>query len=344
VVLNKTALGVITASPTQIVASLANVASIGNVPGDYLLVVSRAGTLLGLPFIVTVGAVGPQGPQGSAGATGATGPQGPIGPTGATGAMGPQGPIGATGATGAMGPQGPIGATGAMGPQGPIGATGATGPQGAQGPQGPQGPMGPQGPTGVQDLFGTNTSVATAGTGRQCTLGEIILNAGTVANGIRAAGQLLLISENIELFSLLGTLYGGDGTTAFAVPDLRGVAPNGLTYSICAVGIFPRTPALVVSPPFVHFPSTDRFVSSKSVVLNVTNNGGIVLSGLRASLQGDDFEIGEDLCTGTFLTEGKTCTIHVQFRPVNIGFRFGFLILSSDSVPSVSVSLTGTGR
>lgn len=38
-------------------------------------------------------------------------------------------------------------------------------------------------------------------------------------------GQLLLISDNDALFSLLGTIYGGNGTTTFALPDLRGRLP-----------------------------------------------------------------------------------------------------------------------
>jgi microcystin-dependent protein len=38
-------------------------------------------------------------------------------------------------------------------------------------------------------------------------------------------GQLLPISQNQALFSLLGTLYGGDGSTNFALPDLRGRVP-----------------------------------------------------------------------------------------------------------------------
>lgn len=39
---------------------------------------------------------------------------------------------------------------------------------------------------------------------------------------VDADGQLLKISENEALFSLLGTIYGGDGRTTFALPDLRG--------------------------------------------------------------------------------------------------------------------------
>jgi microcystin-dependent protein len=40
-----------------------------------------------------------------------------------------------------------------------------------------------------------------------------------------ASGQLLPIAQNTALFALLGTIYGGDGQTTFALPDLRGRVP-----------------------------------------------------------------------------------------------------------------------
>lgn len=40
-----------------------------------------------------------------------------------------------------------------------------------------------------------------------------------------ANGQLLPISQNQALFSLLGTTYGGNGTTTFALPNLQGASP-----------------------------------------------------------------------------------------------------------------------
>src|SRR3954452_15751066 len=49
-------------------------------------------------------------------------------------------------------------------------------------------------------------------------------------------GQLLPISQNTALFSLLGTQYGGDGNNTFALPNLQGAAPlmagqgDGLTW------------------------------------------------------------------------------------------------------------------
>jgi len=88
-------------------------------------------------------------------------------------------------------------------------------------------------------LFGTNTSAGVEGTGATCTLGEVSLYAGAVVNGIPAEGQLLPISGFQALFALLGNKFGGDGVSTFALPDLRGVAPNGLTYAICTQGVFP---------------------------------------------------------------------------------------------------------
>lgn len=45
------------------------------------------------------------------------------------------------------------------------------------------------------------------------------------AGWVMCNGQFLPISQNAALFSLLGTTYGGNGTTNFALPDLRGRIP-----------------------------------------------------------------------------------------------------------------------
>ncbi len=60
-------------------------------------------------------------------------------------------------------------------------------------------------------------------------LGEVRLFAGNFAPRTWAYcdGQLLSISQNTALFSILGTTYGGDGRTTFALPDLRGRVPVG---------------------------------------------------------------------------------------------------------------------
>jgi hypothetical protein len=187
------------------------------------------------------GPAGPKGDTGAPGPTGATGPKGDTGATGATGPAGATGPKGDPGATGATGPTGPIGPGGPPGPKGDTGATGATGPAG---PTGPTGPAGPAGPDVFADTFvnrfGNQTGTAAAGRGTECTLGEMILTASpSVANGVPANGQLLAISQNTALFSLLGTTYGGNGVTTFALPDMRPETPNNMTYSICTEGVFP---------------------------------------------------------------------------------------------------------
>jgi len=60
-------------------------------------------------------------------------------------------------------------------------------------------------------------------------LGEIMLYSGSlIPNGWALAhGQLLPIAQNQALFALLGTQFGGDGRTTFALPDFRGVTAIG---------------------------------------------------------------------------------------------------------------------
>src|SRR5207253_1784577 len=66
-------------------------------------------------------------------------------------------------------------------------------------------------------------------------VGEIRMFAGNFAPAgwMFCEGQLLPISENQTLFNLIGTTYGGDGQSTFALPDLRGRVPihfgNGFT-------------------------------------------------------------------------------------------------------------------
>ena len=66
-------------------------------------------------------------------------------------------------------------------------------------------------------------------------VGEIRMFAGNFAPAgwVFCDGSLLPISEYETLFALIGTTYGGDGQSTFAVPDLRGRLPihqgNGFT-------------------------------------------------------------------------------------------------------------------
>ncbi len=76
-------------------------------------------------------------------------------------------------------------------------------------------------------LFGMGLSPRPANAGMDPFIGEITMFAGNFAprGWAFCNGQLLPIASNAALFSILGTTYGGDGRTTFALPDLRGRAP-----------------------------------------------------------------------------------------------------------------------
>ena len=187
---------------------------------------------------------------------------GPQGPPGDEGPIGPEGPKGDKGDMGDQGIQGLTGADGATGPEGPKGNKGDMGDQGSQGPKGDKGDPGTLPDTAaINDLItydGTNwvaknLSISASSTGGSQSvnnmqpylalnyvialqgvfpsrnavdpfIGEIMLVGFNFAPRSWAScdGQLLPISQNAALFSLLGTIYGGDGRTTFALPDLRG--------------------------------------------------------------------------------------------------------------------------
>jgi len=72
-------------------------------------------------------------------------------------------------------------------------------------------------------------------------IGEIRIFAGNYAPAgwMFCEGQLLSISENEALFTLIGTVYGGDGESTFALPDLRGRVPIGTSsgnYNLGQIG------------------------------------------------------------------------------------------------------------
>ena len=93
-------------------------------------------------------------------------------------------------------------------------------------------------------------------------LGQIILFAGNFAprGWALCEGQLLSINQNQALFSLFGTIYGGDGRTTFQLPDLRGRSPvsegNGpglSSYALGQKGGFERnTITMQQMPPHSH--------------------------------------------------------------------------------------------
>lgn len=118
-------------------------------------------------------------------------------------------------------------------------------------------------------------------------VGEIRIFAGNFAPAgwMFCDGQLLPISENETLFQLIGTTYGGDGESTFALPDLRGRLPlhQGSGFILAETGgaeditltvsqIPSHTHALFASTGFGQETSPEGNVMSRSPVVDAYQN------------------------------------------------------------------------
>jgi microcystin-dependent protein len=155
--------------------------------------------------------------------------------------------------------EGPAGLQGLPGTNGVDGTDGTDGADGEQGIQGVQGPAGGEVPlstdasggsgvqTNMQPNLVLNCIIALRGDypardGAETSspfVGEIKWFGGNYAPAGFAFcdGQLLTVSSNTALFSILGTTYGGDGRTTFALPDARGRA---ILHAGSGPGLTPR--------------------------------------------------------------------------------------------------------
>jgi microcystin-dependent protein len=82
--------------------------------------------------------------------------------------------------------------------------------------------------SGITDAINTNATPILGDTlMAEVYLGQIMVTGfGFPQRGFAACnGQLMPINQNAALFSLLGTMYGGDGRTTFALPNLQGTTP-----------------------------------------------------------------------------------------------------------------------
>jgi microcystin-dependent protein len=108
-------------------------------------------------------------------------------------------------------------------------------------------------------------------------VGEIRIFAGNFAPAgwMFCEGQLLPISENETLFQLLGTTYGGDGESTFALPDLRGRIPlhQGSGFILAETGGVEQV-TLTVS----QIPSHSHALLASNAVGGQTNPAGALVS------------------------------------------------------------------
>jgi len=105
-------------------------------------------------------------------------------------------------------------------------------------------------------------------------------------------GQLLAIAQNQALFSLLGTTYGGDGRTTFALPDLRGRVPMhagsgpGLTPRSLGQKSGSETVTLTVNEMPAHNHTATGTIKAKNGQPDESNPGGQVPATLSNGTEG----------------------------------------------------------
>lgn len=123
-------------------------------------------------------------------------------------------------------------------------------------------------------------------------IGDIMMFGGNFCprNWTDASGQLLAINSNTALFSLYGTIYGGDGRTTFALPDLRSRVPIGAG---TGPGLTPRS--LGSRSGLERFSVTasnlaHTHTATTESTLHATSTGGTVNTpaGLKLSDDGND--------------------------------------------------------
>jgi microcystin-dependent protein len=90
-------------------------------------------------------------------------------------------------------------------------------------------------------------------------------------------GQLLAINQNQALFSLLGTTYGGNGQTTFALPNLQGRIPNGFgaNYTLGELGgVSSVTVNIPELPAHNHIWNANNTLGSSGIDANNVLGGG----------------------------------------------------------------------
>ena len=126
-------------------------------------------------------------------------------------------------------------------------------------------------------------------------VGEIRMFAGNFAprGWAFCDGQLLAVSQNDALFSLLGTIYGGDGRTTFGLPDLRGRVP---IHAGSGPGLSPRrlgakAGAEKVTLTVNQMPSHGHALQSSGEFADQSNpQGRVPARGAASGLWAEDFE------------------------------------------------------
>jgi microcystin-dependent protein len=135
-------------------------------------------------------------------------------------------------------------------------------------------------------------------------------------------GQLVPIAQNTALFSLLGTYYGGDGKTTFALPNLQGRVPLhqgvGVGSTSYSVGQLGGSPEIALTKN--QMPAHNHLVRAYDGNATVTNPAGAVLAQTTTPSyvpagSGSLVSLGHGTLTDT--GEGQTVSLLQPFLVLN---------------------------
>ena len=149
-------------------------------------------------------------------------------------------------------------------------------------------------------------------------LGEIRFFAGNFAPRSWAfcEGQLLPISQNSALFSILGTIYGGDGRTTFALPDMRGRvaigAGNGPGLSDRREGAKGGSETNTLTT--AQMPSHNH---SHTFHANTVANSADAQNNFPATINGRSSNAGQTFFTSAYSTASPTVNMNSNMMAVN---------------------------
>jgi len=161
-------------------------------------------------------------------------------------------------------------------------------------------------------------------------------------NWTQCAGQVLAISDNTALYSLISTYYGGDGRVSYGIPELRGRAPIGY-------GTSPGQPTYPIGLKYgnsINALTIDELPTHTHTAV-VTGGGGTATGSLYASEENGDHaqpQIGDFLATGkrarndlvsNFVSAASKGTV------VELG---GLDVQGASTPPVVTNQLTGNGN
>lgn len=153
--------------------------------------------------------------------------------------------------------------------------------------------------------------------------GEIVLLpfSYSIEGYMRCDGRILPVAQNSALFALIGNVYGGDGVTNFALPNLTGVSPlAGLSYYINVSGATPdwNNGAPVVSSNF-------NYLSYKS------SHDDYLISEVRLAKNATESDNNMILCDGRLLSIASYPALFAVF-----GTTFGGNGTTIFAVPNLS--------